>query len=43
MDDNDRIITLDQFFALLVADRTIVKARGTFSAGTITADKIEIE
>ena len=42
-DDNDALITPSQFFALLTANRTIVKARGTFAAGTITADKVEIE
>lgn len=43
--DGDQEITLDQFFASLIANRTIVKARGTFNAGTITitANKIEIE
>jgi hypothetical protein len=40
---NDQVITIDQFFALLTANRSIVKARGTFAAGTITANQIEIE
>jgi hypothetical protein len=41
--DNDQVITIDQFFASLTANRTIVKARGSFSPDTLTADKIEIE
>lgn len=41
--DADQLITLDQFFASLTAGRTIVKARGAYSAGTLTVDKIEIE
>jgi hypothetical protein len=43
---DDQVITIDQFFALLTANRTIVEARGIFSSGpppTITADKVEIE
>lgn len=40
---DDQVITIDQFFALLTANRTIVKTRGTFAAGTITANQIEIE
>ncbi|HET7319263.1 MAG TPA: DUF5666 domain-containing protein, partial [Nitrospirota bacterium] len=34
---------LADFFAALTADRTIVKARGTFSGGTLTATEIELE
>jgi len=37
------VLTLDQFRAKLVAGRTVVKAKGTFAAGVLTADKIEIE
>jgi hypothetical protein len=40
---DDQVIPIDQFFGLLTANRTIVKARGTFAAGTITANQIEIE
>lgn len=42
-DDNDQVISIDQFFASLTADRTIVKARGTFSAGTIAANSVALE
>jgi hypothetical protein len=34
---------INQFFATLVADRIVVKARGTYSAGTLTADEVSIE
>jgi hypothetical protein len=34
---------LDSFFSSITADRTIVKAKGTFSSGTLTASEIEIE
>jgi hypothetical protein len=34
---------LDSFFSSLTADRTIVKAKGTFSSGNLTASEIEIE
>jgi hypothetical protein len=37
------VLTLDQFRAKLVAGRTAVKAKGSFDAGVLTADKIEIE
>jgi hypothetical protein len=39
-------VSLDQFFSLLTANRTVVKAEGTFSPGpppTLTAVTIEIE
>jgi len=34
---------LDSFFSSLTADRTIVKAKGSFLADTLTASEIEIE
>jgi hypothetical protein len=34
---------LDSFFSSLTADRTIVKAKGSISSGTLTASEIEIE
>lgn len=40
---DDQPITLDRFFSLLAANRTIVKAQGGFSAATLTAVKVEIE
>jgi hypothetical protein len=39
-------ISLDQLFAQLTVDRTIIKARGSFSAGPpprLTATEIEFE
>ncbi len=42
-DDNDQVITIDQFFASLTANRTIVKVRGTFSTGTIAANSVALE
>ncbi len=42
-DDNSSTMSIDGFFSSLVDGRTIVKARGTFSGGTITADEIELE
>jgi hypothetical protein len=42
-DDNDTMISKDVFFSSLAASRTVVKARGTYGGGTLTADKIEIE
>jgi len=41
--DNDVIITFDQFFAAITLNRTFVKARGSFSGSTLTANKIELE
>jgi hypothetical protein len=34
---------LADFFSALAADRTIVKAKGTFSGGTLTASEVELE
>jgi hypothetical protein len=34
---------LADFFSALAADRTIVKVKGTFSGGTLTASEIELE
>jgi ribosomal protein S28E/S33 len=42
-DSNENIISMDQFFASLTPDRTVVKTRGSFAAGTITANQIELE
>jgi len=42
-DANDNLISLGQFFASLTVDRTIVKTRGAFAGGAISANKIEIE
>jgi len=42
-DADDNLISMDQFFASLTAGRTIVKARGSFAGGAISANKIEIE
>jgi len=41
--DNDVIITFDQFFGAITLNRTFVKARGSFSGSTLTANKIELE
>ena len=41
--DNDDMITLGQFYAAITLDRTAVKVRGTYSVGTLTADKAELE
>ena len=40
---NDAVVTATTFFNSLVADRTVVKARGTFAATTLTANKVEVE
>jgi len=37
------VLTLGQFRAKLVAGRTVVKAKGSYGAGVLTANKIEIE
>jgi hypothetical protein len=42
-DDNDSLISPSAFFGQLVADRTIVKARGSVSGTTITANEVGIE
>jgi hypothetical protein len=34
---------LTAFFARLAANRTVVKARGTLSGGTLTANEVSIE
>jgi hypothetical protein len=41
IDESPSNITL--FFADLEVDRSVVKARGTFAAGEITADEVSIE
>ena len=41
--DDDVIITFDQFFGAITLNRTFVKARGSFSGSTLTANKIELE
>lgn len=41
--DNTQVIPLADFFSSLAADRTIVKAKGSFSGGTLTATEIELE
>jgi len=41
--DNDVVITFDQFFGAITLNRTFVKARGSFSGSTLTANKIELE
>ena len=41
--DDDVIITFDQFFGAITLNRTFVKARGSFGGSTLTADKIELE
>jgi len=45
-DDNSTdtlTMPLADFFSALTAGKTIVKAKGTFSAGTLTAAEIELE
>jgi hypothetical protein len=42
-DDNVPFASLDAFFAAISAKKTIVKAKGTFSGGTLAATEIEIE
>ena len=42
-DDSDNIITLAQFYASITLNRTEVKVRGSYSAGTMTAGKAELE
>jgi hypothetical protein len=43
-DDNDAAMSLDQFFTAIGGTRpVVVKARGTFAAGVISAAEIEIE
>ncbi len=41
--DNDVVITFDQFFGAITPNRTFVKARGAFSGSALTANKIELE
>jgi hypothetical protein len=41
--DNDVVISFDQFFGAITLNRTFVKARGSFSGSTLTANKIELE
>lgn len=41
--DNTQTIPLADFFSSLTADRTIVKAKGSFSGSTLTATEIELE
>ena len=41
--DDDVVITFDQFFGAITLNRTFVKARGTFGGSTLTANKIELE
>jgi hypothetical protein len=41
--EGSAVLTLDQFRAKLVAGRTVVKAKGSYGAGVLTAGKIEIE
>lgn len=41
--DADQVITFDQFFGAITLNRTFVKARGSFSGSTLTANKIELE
>ena len=42
-DDNDFPIGRTAFFAALKAGQTVVRARGTYSSGTLTAGEVEIE
>jgi len=42
-DDGDTPLTLSGFFAKLTENRTVVKAKGSYGAGVLTANKIEIE
>jgi hypothetical protein len=42
-DDNESLISLEQFFASLTPDRSIVKARGSFAGDALTANKIELK
>jgi hypothetical protein len=39
----DQPVNGDQFFGMLQADRTIVKAKGSFSGGSFSATEVEIE
>jgi len=41
--DDDAVITFDQFFGAITLNRTFVKARGSFSGNTLTASRIELE
>jgi hypothetical protein len=43
LEHEGRRATLDEIFASIVPDRTIVKARGLFSDGILAANKLEIE
>jgi hypothetical protein len=43
IEKNDNTISLEEFFGSLTLDRSIVKARGTFSEGILAANQIEIE
>jgi len=43
VDDNVPFASLDQFFAAIGSKTMIVKAKGTFASGTLTATEIEIE
>jgi hypothetical protein len=42
-DDNDTSIGRSAFFGALKAGQTVVKAKGTYSSGTLTAREVEIE
>jgi hypothetical protein len=42
-DDNDASIGRTAFFGALKAGQTVVKAKGTYSSGTLTAREVEIE
>jgi len=41
--DDDQVITFDQFFGAITLNRTFVKARGSFGGSTLTASRIELE
>jgi hypothetical protein len=43
LENEGRRVVLDEFFASIVPDRTIVRARGLFSDGILAANKLEIE